>query len=611
MSTRELQELLKAKGFDPGAIDGIMGPNTRAAIRAFQKANGLTVDGIVGSDTTLALQDTQKKDVDDSTIGADGEVVTVADVQRVFDDLNIPVGTSRESAGVRLARIVEEINSGSRTLADVISALGGFRSDTVTPDVVKAVFSDLGITTIGTPTESETVRLQRITDEINAGDRTLADVRLALAPFAKEVAPGDRPLVPGEDPDPAPPPVGAEEGLASGVLGGGELVQVRRKDQTDLFFMRYEFPPGSGQWIMYQFESRDEVTQSLGKDAFTSGVVPFRELPESVLNDPAFTVAGSAEGNVVGQSGTFQELSADITSEVARKAGVSDPTLLARYLSDPEIQAILSRKVLAGDKMTDAEVTAAVRQTNFFQNVLYPGITTLFGRTSQPEVLWKQYANNVEGSLVELGVQRDADGSFRSTLGTMLGSGIEDKSFNEFSSVFVRAANSEEYAGVLNQWTERDLGRTIDFDDVFDVLGGTSDAELQQIVERAGLQFQAERAGVEIDRRLIMSLARTTDLSEAQVAANFSTSEQRLLSLGDVGLKRSGLTQDALIQGAFGNVAIVDGVEMSPAELSARASKFAVELGLEDNPKAQLFVGFTQEGQPTRPGLESLAPEGA
>ncbi len=55
MTTRELQEALKARGFDPGSIDGVMGRNTIAAIRAFQAANGLAVDGVAGPATQRAL----------------------------------------------------------------------------------------------------------------------------------------------------------------------------------------------------------------------------------------------------------------------------------------------------------------------------------------------------------------------------------------------------------------------------------------------------------------------------------------------------------------------------------------------------------------------------
>ena len=41
----ELQRLLTAKGFLRGKIDGILGSGTRAAVRAYQRSSGLTVDG--------------------------------------------------------------------------------------------------------------------------------------------------------------------------------------------------------------------------------------------------------------------------------------------------------------------------------------------------------------------------------------------------------------------------------------------------------------------------------------------------------------------------------------------------------------------------------------
>lgn len=42
---RELQERLGQAGFDPGGVDGRMGPKTVAAVKAFQKAKGLVPDG--------------------------------------------------------------------------------------------------------------------------------------------------------------------------------------------------------------------------------------------------------------------------------------------------------------------------------------------------------------------------------------------------------------------------------------------------------------------------------------------------------------------------------------------------------------------------------------
>ncbi len=51
----QIQKALRNKGLDPGAIDGIWGRNTIAAVRQFQMQQGLEVDGIVGPQTTAAL----------------------------------------------------------------------------------------------------------------------------------------------------------------------------------------------------------------------------------------------------------------------------------------------------------------------------------------------------------------------------------------------------------------------------------------------------------------------------------------------------------------------------------------------------------------------------
>jgi len=52
---KETQEILKDAGFEPGPIDGIMGGETRSAIKAFQKAKSLKPTGKIDSTTLLAL----------------------------------------------------------------------------------------------------------------------------------------------------------------------------------------------------------------------------------------------------------------------------------------------------------------------------------------------------------------------------------------------------------------------------------------------------------------------------------------------------------------------------------------------------------------------------
>lgn len=55
MTIKQIQSLLTYLGYDPGAVDGADGANTQAAVRRFQRAEGLGVDGIAGKATQAAL----------------------------------------------------------------------------------------------------------------------------------------------------------------------------------------------------------------------------------------------------------------------------------------------------------------------------------------------------------------------------------------------------------------------------------------------------------------------------------------------------------------------------------------------------------------------------
>ncbi len=55
-SVSQLQDSLRAAGFNPGKTDGVFGPKTEAALRGFQKSKGLKADGIAGKQTFGALR---------------------------------------------------------------------------------------------------------------------------------------------------------------------------------------------------------------------------------------------------------------------------------------------------------------------------------------------------------------------------------------------------------------------------------------------------------------------------------------------------------------------------------------------------------------------------
>lgn len=50
VTIKQIQSLLTYLGYNPGAVDGADGANTRDAVKAFQRAEGLTVDGVAGAE---------------------------------------------------------------------------------------------------------------------------------------------------------------------------------------------------------------------------------------------------------------------------------------------------------------------------------------------------------------------------------------------------------------------------------------------------------------------------------------------------------------------------------------------------------------------------------
>lgn len=55
MDGRQIQHLLAYLGYDPGECDGVIGENTRAAVRKFQADFGLSTDGDPGAATQKML----------------------------------------------------------------------------------------------------------------------------------------------------------------------------------------------------------------------------------------------------------------------------------------------------------------------------------------------------------------------------------------------------------------------------------------------------------------------------------------------------------------------------------------------------------------------------
>jgi len=116
----DLQNKLRACGFDPGVSDGSFGPGTAAAVEAFQLSAGIGKDGVVGPQTAAALGLTEP-----APIASAIPAVTVAMVCQMFP--NTPSRNIEQYLPVVLNALV------APQLANkpmVLMALGTIRAET-------------------------------------------------------------------------------------------------------------------------------------------------------------------------------------------------------------------------------------------------------------------------------------------------------------------------------------------------------------------------------------------------------------------------------------------------------------------------------------------------
>src|SRR3990167_5388086 len=389
----------------------------------------------------------------------------------------------------------------------------------------------------------------------------------------------------------------ADPGTLPGVLAGGQTIR-GTEGGIQRFYQVYEFPAGSGQYVSYQFSGMPQVQATLGQ------MPPIADWAPWDFNSKVLAQAQAEE--VVGLQGSWQGFTGEIMRDAAAQAGVRDPSLVGRIASDPEMQRIMANAVVG--EWTQAQILAEQRKTTFWNDVLYPGISRFYGKTTEPEKAWLDYTANVEGGLIALGYARDADGTYNTQIKRMLDQGLDDQVFLSQVPIFQQAQQNVKYADVLNQWTQRDLGKTLDFGDFFGLLAGESLPELQAVAEKATLAYQASQAKAGISDAQIIRLAAETDMSEQQAAALFGEFNRALLALGEPGLKRGVLTRDEVLSAAAG---IDPESGRSIEEGRLLAAKLAPKNDLFDEEKIQMYVGYDAAGRPIRPGLAGLAPESA
>ena len=113
-----LQAALHARGLYRGAVDGVAGPMTRAAVRQFQAARGLAVDGIAGRQTRRALGWRGRPGLGARVLRAGARGWDVAALQFLLARQGFPSGPVDGDLGPRTASAIGRFQAWAGLAAD-------------------------------------------------------------------------------------------------------------------------------------------------------------------------------------------------------------------------------------------------------------------------------------------------------------------------------------------------------------------------------------------------------------------------------------------------------------------------------------------------------------
>jgi hypothetical protein len=395
---------------------------------------------------------------------------------------------------------------------------------------------------------------------------------------------------------------------AAGILGGGTLMRVQRAGREDFYFQVY--PTKSGQYVYYQYDPidtdgdgiPDQIGETFGDQLPTVQVISEDQWTAREGKD--LWNVGNA-GAVIGVPGNFQQLWDTTVLQSLNAAGINDPSMQQALINDPDWQELIARSSFPGSTMSEAEFTAELRDLPVYKEQVYPGIQFFYDRgDANPEASWRQYENNVTPDLGRLGFTQDPDGTYKSAISEMLSKGVSDQEFVDFSDTMLKIQQNPDLKPVMDQWARLELGRDLDFDEFIDLLAGTTDPELNQVIEAATLQFAANQAGLPISVQDIRDIAAATDLT-AQAALNaFTEADAQLLATPEELLQSYGFGKGDIIDSLVGRTPRSG---LSIAQVQNLQNKVARERGISDDPTASFFLGFTERGTPARQGTLGLA----
>lgn len=114
-AVKTAQTLLNSKGYDCGKVDGIFGKDTLAAVKKFQRNNGLVDDGIVGAKTWSKLQEESYPTIKNGSRGS-----YVEKAQQILNSLGYDCGSVDGIFGSKTVNATKEFQSNNGLTSDGI-----------------------------------------------------------------------------------------------------------------------------------------------------------------------------------------------------------------------------------------------------------------------------------------------------------------------------------------------------------------------------------------------------------------------------------------------------------------------------------------------------------
>lgn len=139
-AVEKLQQALKNLGYTPGTINGVYHSDTIAAVKAFQKKNGLTADGLAGSatqaklysgtalgpDETPKATDTPSSEIPTTVVREGEESSDCKKVQQRLKDLGFLTGAVDGKFGTNSVKALKDFQQAHGLTADGVAGSGTY-----------------------------------------------------------------------------------------------------------------------------------------------------------------------------------------------------------------------------------------------------------------------------------------------------------------------------------------------------------------------------------------------------------------------------------------------------------------------------------------------------